>query len=930
VPKNSTAADESAYRAEGGERRLFLIDGSALVYRAYFAFINNPLRSSRGENTSAVFGFTNTLLKLMRDYDPRYWAVVFDTGRPTFRHEQFPEYKASREEMPDDLRDQLPMVRELLDAMKITALEAEGYEADDIMAPLARRAREEGMEVVLVSPDKDLLQAVDEGTFVLYPPRGAGDWVLYDEAKVKDKLGVPPGSVAELLALAGDSIDDIPGLPGIGEKTARDLIQTFGSIEDAHTRADEIRKKSVRNSLVEHYDDALLFRELVQLCTDVPIVLDLEDLAAQPFEGERLRSLFVRLEFMSLVRELGLGGEEEPFAYRVVAGRDELADLVTLLKESGGFAIRPLVRGERPEEIELVGLGIATDPQRTWYVPIVCEGVGGIGTAPGSPVPPGEPGLFEGRGLPVEEVRELMSPLLADPAVPKWGHDTKVLHHGLMRCGAELAGLAFDSAVASYLLDPSQRSVDLQTQSLRLLGESIPGLEELLGKGKKALSLESVEVDRLAEHCCREAAVVVRLRDHLQPALAERELPHLYQEVEIPLIGVLARMERCGVAIDLDFFAEMSARLGKELEGLVGSIYELAGTTFNINSPKQLADILFDRLGLPVIKRTKTGRSTDVEVLERLAEEHPLPEKLLHYRSLFKLKSTYVDALPHLVDPRTGRIHTTFNQTATETGRLSSSSPNLQNIPVRGEEAGEIRRGFVPGEAGYLLLAADYSQIELRIVAHLSRDDRMVETFVNGEDIHTITAAEIFDLDPSDVTPDHRRQAKVVNFGIIYGMGPYGLAKQLDISPGEASDFISSYFSRYPKVNEWIERTIDEARERGYTTTLMQRRRYLPDISSRRRGMREYAERTAINTPVQGTAADLIKVAMINIDWELRSRDLRASMILQVHDELLFEVAEKDVEECSGLVRTQMESPLPLSVPIAVHIGVGGTWFEAH
>jgi DNA polymerase-1 len=887
---------------------LFLIDGHALAYRSYFAFIRNPLINTKGENTSAVFGFTNAILRVIREYEPDYLAAVFDTAQPTFRHQMFPAYKSTRAKMPQEMRDQMPRIRQVVGAMNLSMVEREGLEADDVMASLARRAETQGLDVVLVTGDKDLLQLVSEKVKVLNPRRGGEDPQLFDEAKVKEKFGVSPVKVVDVLGLMGDVSDNVPGVPGIGPKTATDLIQRFGDIETALARADEISNKRVRERLLQNADQALLSRKLVSLKEHLDLDVDIESLRLRKFDSPRLLELFRELEFTSLMKEISVKEEAEEVNYSTVLTMQDLSELLNSLRKAGSFVLDLETTSADPMRAEIVGISFAVVPRQAYYVPVG----------------------HEGAGLSRKLVLDELKPLLADEKVKKCGQNIKYDLTILRRHGCPLGGIEFDTMVASYLLNPSGRRHNLDLLTLEHLGHKKTSLQQLIGKGKDQISFAQVPLDLASKYACEDADFTLRLRDILRGKLEKLDLLDLFVQVEMPLVEVLTRMEMSGVCLDVDFLRKMSQEIERELNGLQIQIYELAGEQFNINSPKQLSAILFEKLQLPIVRRTKTGFSTDERVLEELARDHPLPRKLLEFRLLMKLKSTYVDSLPRMVNPQTGRIHASFNQTVTATGRLSSSEPNLQNIPVRTEFSKKIRKAFVAPDENHRIFSADYSQIELRIMAHLSQDPTLMESFHRDEDVHRRTAALVFGVSEDDVTPELRRQAKVVNFGIMYGMGPYGLARQLEMSPQEAGQFIEDYFQLYPKVREYVEGIIDQAQEKGYVTTLLNRRRYLPELNSDRGSVVAFAKRTAINTPIQGTAADLIKVAMIGIDRELMRRGLKTKMIIQVHDELVFEALQVELDQVIPLVRSQMEKALSLRVPIKVDIGVGNNWYQAH
>jgi len=895
-------------------KRLFLVDGMAIAYRAYFAFINNPLVSSKGENTSAVFGFANTLLKLFRDYQPDYLAIVFDTSAPTFRHQMHAEYKATREKMPDEMAAQLPRLRQLAAAMRIPVLEQEGYEADDLIGTLALRAAEKDLGVTILTGDKDFMQLVCSSIQLLNPRRGADEYETIGVEGVIAKFGVEPDKVIDVLGLMGDTSDNVPGVPGVGPKTATRLIQECGSLEAVLESAPDFKQKKLRENLIQHADQARLSKELVTILTDSPVELDLEAMAVAGFDEPVLVALFQELEFSRLLDQLDLSPpsapqDSVPTRYERVQDMDAVERIADDLRHRGAFAFDLETTSLDPRQAQIVGIALAWERGRAAYLPV---------------------GHAQGDNLDLEQVLQHLKPLLEDPAIAKCGQNLKYDTSVLVSGDVAPQGIAFDTMIADYLLDPGDRQHGLEAMARNHLRYQMQPIEALIGKGKEQISFAEVDTEKACFYACEDADIAYRLVETLRPQLQEREMGDLFEKVEMPLLGVLRDMELRGVAVDVDFLERFSVELEANLHELSARIYELAGEEFNINSTQQLARILFDQIGLQPRRRTKTGYSTDVNVLEELAQEHPLPEHLLEYRELTKLKSTYVDALPTLVHPATGRIHASINQTITATGRLSVSDPNLQNIPIRTPLGREIRKAFVPGRDDALILSADYSQIELRLLAHFSGDPFLCEAFHAGEDIHARTASLVFNLMPSFITPEMRAQAKTVNFAIIYGQTPFGLSRQLGIPVGRAREFIENYFAVYSRVKEFIDATIEQARRDGYVRTLLGRRRYLPEINSRSARRREFAERTAINSPIQGSQADMIKLAMINIHQKLQERRLDATMILQVHDELVFEVGEKDLEEVEELVRTEMANALELDVPVVVESGHGRNWFEAH
>jgi len=909
------------------KKRLFLLDGTALAYRSYFAFIRNPLINSKGMDTSSVFGFTNTLMKILREERPDYLACVFDTRKPTFRHKKYPEYKATRDKMPEEMAEQLPVIREVVEAFRIPVIEIEGFEADDVIGTLAKDAERQGIDVYMVTGDKDFMQLVSNRVkmYKYSGGRSKGDVEIIDPDGVVERMGVNPQQIVDLLGLMGDSSDNVPGVPGIGPKTAKQLIESFGTIEALLERVDEVEKERIRAKLIEYRDQAKLSKELVTIHTDVPVGLKISDLRVQGPDQERIIRLFQELEFRTLLKELsqisGKTRTETKRKYRAIKTLSELDRLVEILKSSKMFSVDLETTSIDPMSADIVGLSFSWKKGEAAYVPVVFPEMDESGDI-----------FEEHRG---EEILKRLKVVLEDPGIRKCGQNIKYDILVLRRHGIRLGGVDFDTMIAAYLINPSSRQYSIDALAMEYLKEKKISTKELIGRGKSQILMAEVDLDKITEYSCEDADVAYRLRTVLEPKLKENKMEDLFKNLEMPLVQVLVEMEENGVALDTDLLNEMSMEMEQQLERLKGQIYEIAGESFNINSTQQLGTILFEKLkvhefsGMRRPRRTKTGYATDIKVLESLSG-HPLPRKILDYRQLKKLKSTYIDALPRLINPSTGRVHASFNQTTAATGRLSSSDPNLQNIPVRTELGREIRKAFVPGKRGWKLVSADYNQIELRIMAHLSGDDRLIESFVRGEDVHRRTASEIFQIPQERVTEEHRRMAKTINFGIMYGMGPYGLSSRLNISIKEAQEFINAYFTRYPKVNEFISRIIAHAYEDGYVTTLLNRRRYLPGLRSENRNIREFAERMAVNTPIQGSAADLIKVAMINIAEKLRNEKWNSIMILQIHDELVFESPADEVESLSDMVRSDMEGAIELDVPIKVDIGVGNNWYEAH
>lgn len=869
---------------------LFLIDGMSCAYRAYYAI--RDLRSSSGEPTNAVYGFTNMLLKIIRERHPDALAVVFDSRTPTFRHERFEAYKAHRKPMPEDLSVQLPLIREIIDAYRIVTLQRDGLEADDLMGSLAVKAAGEGYDVFLVTSDKDMLQLVGDRIAVFRPEIGE----VYDAAAVVERFGVEPGKVTEVLALAGDASDNVPGVPGIGEKTAIELVRQFGDLEGVLGNVGKVKGEKRRENLARHAEQARLSRELVTLKTDVPLDVEPAAMAMRPPDRARLAELFRRFEFKKLHAEFAGGAVAGTADYRCADDPAALERLAADLARQGEFAVAVAATSPDPMAAELIGLSFSEKPGEARYAPA------------------------SGRA------RKLLGPVLGDARARKTGHDLKYAARAMRGAGISLDGLAFDTMVAAWLLNPSRASYALDDLALDYLDMKLLPVAGLAGK--KQADLRGLPASAIFSHACAEADVTLRLSARMRPRLDEGGMGELFDGLEMPLVEILAGMEETGIRVDAALLGRLSAEVGDTLAGLESSIHEMAGGPFNLNSPAQLAQVLFERLGLPVTRKIKTGYSTDYDALLGLSDKHPLPAKLLEYRTLSKLKGTYLDALPRMVNPRTGRIHTTFHQTGTATGRLSSSDPNLQNIPVRTEIGRRIRQAFVPGGEGMALLSADYSQIDLRILAHLSGDRALGEAFARDEDIHARTAEALFGVEPAGVTPEMRRQAKTINFGIVYGMSAFGLARDMGIDPAAARDFIEKYFSHYAGVRGYIDESLEEAAARGYVTTILNRRRAVPELASRSGMTREQGRRIATNTPIQGSSADLIKIAMREIAGELRGGRWRAAMLVQIHDELLFEVDRGQAGEFGAMVKEKMEGAWKLRVPLRARLKTGMNWGE--
>jgi len=934
----------------GPASTLYLVDGYALIYRAFFAMIARPLTTRRGENTSAAWGITNFLLRLLEQRRPDYLAWVHDVGE-SFRHQTYPQYKATRQKLTEELQQEfarsVERIEQLLEAFRVPLVGVEGYEADDVIGTLATAVR--GLQVVIVSGDKDFYQLIGPGVALLNPGRGGPaaveeHWV--DQTNASERLGVPPERVVDYLALVGDSSDNVPGVKGVGEKTALELLKTFGDLDAILASADRIPGKRAREAVQQYADLARLSRELVTIRRDVPLPLDLERLRVRPADVARLTELFTELEFRSLIPKLS-SLEPAPAesvapatpASGVVTGAPSLATLTPARAEPSIIddpaqlpaaiaewrrapllAVDTATTSFDPMRAELVGMSLAGAPGRSWYLPFAH--VAPDGELAGGAAPRNLPPLAS---EPLTPLRDLLS----DPRVSKAGHNVKYDWLVLRRAGVELAGVSFDSMLASFVLDPGRRSHALDDLARERLSLAVRTYAELVGRGKAERPFAAVPLVDAARFCATDCEIVLRLHDAFLPELEDHQLVRLLETIEMPLMPVLVDMEARGVCLDLTRLGEISRAFAGELTALERAIYHAAGTDFNINSTPQLRQVLFEKHQLPVIKKTKTGPSTDYEVLEQLAAMgHEVPRLLIEYRELSKLKSTYVDALPGFIHPVTGRIHTSFNQTGAATGRLSSSDPNLQNIPVRTPRGEAIRRAFV-APPGAMLLTADYSQIELRLLAHLSGDPAFVAAFEQGGDIHRQTAAIIFGVAHDQVTPDMRARAKTINFATIYGQGAFALSRQLGITQDDAKRFIEQYFTRFAGVRAWLDRTVAEAREKGYVETLFGRRRYIPELKDRNYNIRAFGERTATNSPLQGSAADLIKIAMIGIAGALKERGLASRMILQVHDELVLEVPDGEQEAATKLVKRHMEGAAALRVPLVVSLGLGRNWVDA-
>jgi DNA polymerase-1 len=975
--------------------RLFLIDGYALIYRAFFALISRPLTTARGENTSAAWGVVNFLQRLLATHRPEYLGWVHDSGL-SFRHERYPAYKATREKLTDELQSDfdtgMERICQLLEAYRIPILSLKGYEADDVIGTLAQQAAAADLNVVIVSGDKDFQQLVQPRVWLLNPGRGGPasveeQWVSVENGS--ERLGVPPAHVTDYLALVGDSSDNVPGVKGIGDKTARELVNDYGDIEAILAAAPTLTKKRPREALQEQADLARLSKELVTIRHDLPLTLALDEMRVREPDTARLRQLFVELEFNTLARSLGdvaasaaaavAPGAPEGVAeatrpttnYRTVDSIEALQQMLVRARSAPylAFDTETVIEADSPQAVDplrstLVALAFAVGTGEAYYLPLrhrafqaeqgdllLDEGETRNDSSEANDAQPkrarakraakvAEPTSLAARALaagvpPVKNLPSLDDPamaplraLLEDPTVLKVAQNAKYDMLVLRRAGISVGGLVSDTMVASYVLDPGRRSHGLDLLALEFLVHTMTTYEDVCGKGKQAISYDLVPISCARDYACEAVDVTWQLEQRFRPQLEAQQIYELYRDVEIPLIGVLADLEWEGIEIDRALFASLKERFARERQRVEQEIYVSAGGEFNINSNPQLREVLFERLKLPILKKTATGPSTDATVLQELAEAgHDLPVLLMEYRELSKLESTYIDALPALVNPHTGRLHTSYNQTVAATGRLSSADPNLQNIPIRRELGRDIRRGFVP-RTGWLLLAADYSQIELRLLAHLSNDPAFLQAFRSGGDIHRQTAALIFDVPLESVTSEMRARAKTINFATIYGQGPHALSRQLKITHAEAKEFIERYFTRFQQVREFLDSTVEYAREHGYVETIFKRRRYIPELRDRNFNIRAFGERTAANSPIQGSAADLIKIAMIRIRDRLDAERHLARMLLQVHDELVFEVPADELAAVTALVKHEMEHAATLSVPLVVDVGSGRNWLD--
>lgn len=922
-------------------KRLFVIDGTALIFRSFYAFSGQTQLTSEGRNIGMVFGFLSSLFMLCKRENPDHLIITFDTSAPTFRHKMFPAYKAQRPPMDEDLAQQIPLLYELVDLLRIPQLSMEGWEADDIMGTLAVKGEKAGMDVYLVTGDKDFYQLVNDKVKVYTFGKRQAQPTVYDRDGVESKFGVPPENVIDVLGLMGDTSDNIPGVPKVGPKTAIDLIKRYGTLEKVLESAKEIKQPKLRQNLIEFADQARFSKELVIIEKNVPLEEGQEQVPFGPMNNPESRSRLKELEFRAILDTLNQiepaevkdkptdkdHGAEHNKLYHTVTDPISLAGMVARMNKAELVSMDTETTSLDAMRAELVGLSFSIDNGKlieSWYVSAVH-----FEDVPNEfePTPPSSLRPNSSHEL-VYILSVLKSFLTGD--IPKTGQNLKYDMLVLSCYDIDVRSVTFDTLLASHLLDPTARQHNLDALAETHLGMTKIPTKELIGSGSKQISMADVELSQVSEYACEDTDVALRLTHIFQPKIAEAEMDKILCEQEIPLLPVLVRMEKAGVMLDFELLSQMSLQFQEEIVKLIESVHDLAGMPFNMNSTQQLAHILFDKLGLPPGRKTKLGYSTNINELERLAPLHELPMKLLRYRHLTKLKSTYIDSLPLLVHPITGRIHTSYQQAVAATGRLSSADPNLQNIPIRSEDGGRIRQAFIAGEPGWKIVAADYSQIELRIMAHLSGDSRMIEAFHSGQDIHSSTAAWMHDMPPELVTSDMRRQAKEVNFGVLYGMGEFGLSQRLNISRKRAKEFIEQYFANFPSVKGYIEEIHNFVREHGYVATMMGRRRPIPEISSKNFNVRQNAKRIATNTPIQGSAADLMKLAMIAVDRALIEENYKARMLMQVHDELVFEVPPDEVGRLSERLKELMGGVWDMKVPLEVSVEHGDNWLDSH
>ncbi|WFA09474.1 DNA polymerase I [Tissierella sp. Yu-01] len=887
-----------------GNSKIMIIDGSSLLHRAFYAL--PLLTTKKGLYTNGVYGFLTMFYKLQDEYDPDYICVAFDKKGPTFRHKEYEQYKGTRQSTPSELAQQFPLIREILSYMNITTMEMSEFEADDIAGTLARVGEEKSLDVILVTGDKDYLQLATDKTKVLITKKGITELEIYDKNRIIQDYGIEPRQFIDLKGLMGDKSDNIPGVPGVGEKTGLKLIKEYGSLEEIYENLENISGKKLKENLIENKNLAFISRKLGEIILNVPLDKNIDDLTIQDPKWKDLKSIFEELEFKSLLNRIPAeyNGKVEKvkkeFKALDIKSKDFLK-LVEEIKSEGKFAFKFIIDDSNYIENDVIGIGLKTLNGITNYIDLENEKI--------------------------EFVNSFKS-IFEDKSIKKIGHNLKIDIIQLFRLGIDINSYTFDSMIAQYLINPSQSDYSINNISEEYLDYYGIDRDELLGKGKSAKSFSDLDRDYILNHISFLLESVEELEPIMISKIKEQNMESLYNDIELPLVEVLASMEFIGFKIDEDELKILGREYDEEIKTLTNDIYKLSDIEFNINSPKQIGEILFEKLGLPVIKKTKTGYSTNVEVLEKLIDQHPIIEKILRYRQIVKLKSTYIDGLVNLINRNTNRIHSSFNQTIATTGRISSTDPNLQNIPIRTEDGRRIRKAFVTDTNEFRLLDGDYSQIELRVLAHISEDPKLIEAFVEGEDIHRKTASEVFHLDIEEVTSELRYRAKAVNFGIVYGISDFGLAKDLNISRKEAKEYIENYFNKFKLVREYMDNIVDAGKENGYVETILNRRRYIPELSAKNFNVRSFGERIAMNTPIQGSAADIIKMAMVKVYHELKNKCLKSRLILTVHDELILEVHKDEVEVVTQLVKNIMENSISLKVPLKVDYVIGDSWYD--
>lgn len=890
-------------------KRLVIIDGNSLINRAFYALPD--LITKEGIHTNGVFGFIKMVNKIQEDYKPNYLSVAFDLKAPTFRHLEYKEYKGQRKKMPGELAQQMPIIKEILDAYKIHRTELEGFEADDLIGTIARFCEERDFEVIIVTGDRDALQLVSENVKVMITKKGISNLEVYDDDMVMEKYGVTPKQIIDFKGLVGDKSDNIPGVPGIGEKTATKLLDQYPTVEELIMNAENISSKRHQEKIRDNAEIALLSKRLATIKTDIPLDIDVEELKVIEPDSDKLIELFRKYEFNSLIKTLTVEDESEEadskesqkikdIDIKIIEKKEELAEVINLIKDKKSLAMKIFKEENNLKTDAIIGIAICLDTDNNYYIDVKAN----------------------------EELIFSIKEIFEDKEIKKTGHGLKKEIISLLRYDIILDGIEFDSFIAAYLLQPSRSDYDVSDLALEYLGVKISSEEELLGKGKNAKKFSDLSIDVLSRYGGNFCSIVVKVKDILAEELKKYELIDLFEQVEMPLIEVLANLEYQGFTVDQQVLKEIDDELTIKIQEITNEIFTLSGEEFNINSPKQLGVILFERLELPVIKKTKTGYSTSHDVLEKLYTRHPIIPLLIEYRQLVKLKSTYVDGLFNLINPVTGKIHSSFNQTVTVTGRISSTEPNLQNIPIKLDMGRRIRKVFVPSDDNHSLIDADYSQIELRVLAHMSHDENLINAFNEDEDIHTLTASQVFNVPLDEVTSLERSRAKAVNFGIVYGISDFGLSTNLNITRKEAKKYIDEYLKKYSGVKNYMDNEVKKGKEMGYVTTIFKRRRYIPELKSKNFNLRSFGERTAMNTPIQGSAADIIKIAMIKVYRELKERNLKSKLILQVHDELIIDAHQDEIDEVKKLLKDNMEEAICIDVPLKVDMNIGDNWYN--